>query len=177
MRESFAIGVILFVVGIFIAPPIGTAVFWVISALCFHKSYKIYHRQMSVEARSSIAETKLDIAPPVQSVSAVNPFVATFCAEATPNTIIRDSILKQYGLMDGSYILSQCLRPGMTEEMVRLSFGEPEDVSVQVSTRSRTETWKYDQIGKNRFRVHIHLKDGIVVRWKDGRSTLSSFEA
>jgi hypothetical protein len=171
MRENFVVGVLLFVVGIFVAPPIGTAVFWMISALCFFRSYRIYKRQFAIATRSSsnIKQASIEESDAVV-YSAINPLMSAYDQSGTPQAMIRDSVLKQYGLMDGSHILSQCLRKGMTEDMVRLSFGEPEGRDVEESASGRTEIWKYEQTGKNRFLLRVYLRDGVVVDWKDRRS-------
>lgn len=55
---------------------------------------------------------------------------------------------------------------GQTKAMLIESKGLPMDVTETVSSRHLKQTFKYDEVGRGRFRTKIHLRDGIVVGWE-----------
>jgi len=55
---------------------------------------------------------------------------------------------------------------GQTSEQLRDSLGSPSHVGNQTSTG---ETWKYGETGKNRYALHVNLRNGVVTDWKDNR--------
>lgn len=71
-----------------------------------------------------------------------------------------------YGEDVAARILSHQVWQGMTEEQLLESRGSPADVGREIIRERTRETWKYQQIGKNRFRERIYLENGIVIGWK-----------
>jgi hypothetical protein len=55
----------------------------------------------------------------------------------------------------------------MTDEQLIESWGIPDDKDTEIKRAMRKETWKYGQIGKNRFSDRIFLENGIVIGWKN----------
>lgn len=80
----------------------------------------------------------------------------------------RDSLVKKYGNVEvADRIMESEFWQGQTEEQLIDSIGEPIEVDQKVMRRKTVEVWKYEQTGKGRFALRIHLEDGIVVMWDD----------
>ncbi len=62
-------------------------------------------------------------------------------------------------IMNGEYWLD------MTEEQLVDSLKNPEDIDEKVTRTKTIETWKYGEIGKNRYKLKIKLENGIVTGW------------
>lgn len=55
---------------------------------------------------------------------------------------------------------------GMTEEQLIDSWGKPVAKDHRIYKTKISETFKYNQIGKNRFGSRVRLERGIVVGWE-----------
>jgi uncharacterized protein len=64
-------------------------------------------------------------------------------------------------------ILAHEVWQGMTDAQLIESRGNPSDVGLEIIREKRRETWKYHQIGRNRFRERIYLENGVVIGWKN----------
>ena len=71
-----------------------------------------------------------------------------------------------YGEEIASRIMAREIWQGMTDEQLVESRGSPSDVGREIIREKIRETWKYHQIGRNRFRERIYLENGIVIGWK-----------
>ncbi len=63
-------------------------------------------------------------------------------------------------------ILAGQVWQGMTAEMLRDSRGKPDDLDRSVYKKKVKETWKYTQVGKNRYKERILIEDDEVVGWR-----------
>ena len=78
----------------------------------------------------------------------------------------REALLQNYGdtrLVE--LIMRRMFWQGQTEEQLIDSLGRPLDIDERVFKTKTKETWKYNQIGKNRFGLRVTLENGIVVGW------------
>ena len=73
----------------------------------------------------------------------------------------------RFGSEIAKLIMSGSIHQGMTEEMVIESWGRPADIDKEVLKTKTRQTWKYNQMGTNRFRDRVLFEDGIVVGWKN----------
>lgn len=53
-----------------------------------------------------------------------------------------------------------------TLEQLEDSWGEPDDKDVKILKTKSKEIWKYDEIGKNRYRKIVTIENGLVVGWE-----------
>ena len=56
---------------------------------------------------------------------------------------------------------------GMSEEQLLNSLGRPTAKSQDVQKYKITETFKYNRMGKNRFKVRVRVANGTVVGWTE----------
>ena len=77
------------------------------------------------------------------------------------------SLIAKYGEQIADLILTRQVQQGMTAEQVIESRGDPTDSDREIRKAKTKETWKYGQIGKNRFSHRVYLEDGIVIGFKD----------
>ncbi len=75
-------------------------------------------------------------------------------------------LVARYGQEIAARILAREVWQGMTGEQLTASRGSPSDMGREIIKEKTRETWKYHQIGKNRFRERIYLENGIVIGWK-----------
>jgi hypothetical protein len=54
----------------------------------------------------------------------------------------------------------------MTEDQLLESWGGPADRDYEIRKSKTKETWKYGQIGRNRFTSRVFLENGAVIGWK-----------
>ena len=66
-------------------------------------------------------------------------------------------------------IVDRKLFEGMSDRQLHEAWGPPEEIAIDPHGRVRKETWLYGGDGRGRFRDHIHLHDGVVVKWKQLR--------
>jgi uncharacterized protein YecT (DUF1311 family) len=78
----------------------------------------------------------------------------------------RQRLVDKYGDCVADRILAHQIWQGMTEEHLIESWGSPADRDYEIKHSKTKETWKYGQIGRNRFRNRVFLENGIVVGWK-----------
>lgn len=78
----------------------------------------------------------------------------------------RRYLTKKYGPQEAAQIMAREVWQGMTAEQLTESRGRPADIGREIIRARTKETWKYGQIGKNRFQNRIYLEDGIVIGWK-----------
>jgi uncharacterized protein YecT (DUF1311 family) len=119
-----------------------------------------------------------------QPLSGLNPFfVVIFIVGAIIGAIVvynnikrreeerrraaeKQRLVTKYGAEIADRILAQVVWQGMTEEQLLESRGSPADKDYEIRKAISKETWKYGQIGKNRFSKRIFLENGIVTGWK-----------
>ena len=63
-------------------------------------------------------------------------------------------------------IMSGELFQGMTKEMLLEAWGEPDDLQEERVRSTIKQTWKYNEVGVNRFRDRVYLENDVVVGWK-----------
>lgn len=81
--------------------------------------------------------------------------------------IRREGLILKYGSLEiVDAIIGNKIWQGMTSEHLVDSWGQPEDVDTKVFKSKTSETWKYDEIGKNRFSQKIFLENSVVVGWQ-----------
>ena len=79
----------------------------------------------------------------------------------------RNSLLETYS--DESLVHRLMMRDvwqGMSLEQLIDSRGQPADKSIRVLKTKTVETFKYDQVGKNRFGLRVTVENGVVVGWE-----------
>ena len=54
---------------------------------------------------------------------------------------------------------------GQTQEQVVDALGQPTDIDQEVLKTKKREIWKYNQTGKNRFKLRLTIENGTVVGW------------
>ena len=64
-------------------------------------------------------------------------------------------------------IMQRLVWQGMTEEQLIDSWGRPAAKGQKIYKTKVTETFKYNQTGKNRFRSRVNVENGIVVGWEE----------
>jgi hypothetical protein len=62
-------------------------------------------------------------------------------------------------------IMAQQVWRGATMDQVIESWGKPVDIDETVTKHKRKETWKYLQVGQNRFKQRVFIENGHVVGW------------
>ncbi|MBV7428048.1 MULTISPECIES: DUF2845 domain-containing protein [unclassified Acidovorax] len=78
----------------------------------------------------------------------------------------RAALMAKYGDAEiVSKIMKKVFWQGQTGEQLRDSLGAPEDVDTKVMKTRHREIWKYNNSGKNRYRLRITLENGHVVGW------------
>jgi hypothetical protein len=60
-------------------------------------------------------------------------------------------------------IIDKKIWQGMTKEQLVDSWGSPVDTAQKVLKTKTTETFKYKQVGRNRFRSRVMLENGLVI--------------
>jgi hypothetical protein len=78
----------------------------------------------------------------------------------------RKMLIEKYGEETGLRIFEKRIWQGMTKEQLLDSWGRPADLDCTVYKTKTKETWKYNQIGKNRFNNRVYVENGAVVGWK-----------
>ena len=63
-------------------------------------------------------------------------------------------------------ILEGRIARGMTAEMVREVWGDPEDLDETVTKTKVKQQMKYGQTGKNRYATRVYVEDGVVTGWE-----------
>ena len=66
-------------------------------------------------------------------------------------------------------IISGELFAGMTKEMLLEAWGEPDDLQEERVRSTIKQTWKYDQVGVNRYENRVYLENDVVVGFKGRR--------
>jgi len=64
-------------------------------------------------------------------------------------------------------IIDKKIWQGMTKEQLVDSWGSPVDTAQKVLKTKTTETFKYKQVGRNRFRSRVMLENGLVIGWQE----------
>jgi uncharacterized protein len=88
-------------------------------------------------------------------------------AEERQRLAERQRLVVKYGEQAADLILARKVWQGMTDEQLIESWGSPDDKDSEIKRATRKETWKYGQIGKNRFSDRVFLENGIVIGWKN----------
>lgn len=78
----------------------------------------------------------------------------------------RQRLMEKY---NDEYIVDKLMKKmiwqGQTEEQVIDSIGSPLDVDQKVLKTKIKEIWKYEESGKNRYRLKVTIENGAVVGW------------
>jgi len=85
---------------------------------------------------------------------------------AQANNARRKRLMEKYGdaqVVDR--IMGKMIWQGMSAEQLIDSLGRPVATDRKVYKTKTSETYKYDQAGKNRFRRRVTIENGIVVGW------------
>lgn len=80
-------------------------------------------------------------------------------------TAERQALVDRFGEAAADLIAIGDPWQGATQPMIEAMLGPPADVARKVLKKSTRETWKYGQIGKNRFVAKIMFEDGVCVGW------------
>lgn len=78
----------------------------------------------------------------------------------------RQRLIAKYGDDIAERILKHLIWQGMTEDQLIESWGPPADRDYEVRHTKTKETWKYGQVGRNRFSSRVFIENGYVVGWK-----------
>jgi len=80
----------------------------------------------------------------------------------------RDYLIERFGsseVADG--IMAHKVWQGMTSEQLLESWGSPADTDETVYKTKTKRTWKYGNIGKNRYSQRVMLENDVVVGWQN----------
>lgn len=72
----------------------------------------------------------------------------------------KKSLIVKYGQKDATRILEKKIWIGMTKDMLKLSWGSPDDINRTVTSYTVHEQWVYGD-------VYVYVEDGIVTSWQD----------
>lgn len=92
--------------------------------------------------------------------------IGAFALNHLRNEARRKRLMAKYGdaeIVD--MIMTRTVWQGMTAEQLTDALGRPAATDRKVYKTKTSETYKYDQAGKNRFRRRITLENGVVVGW------------
>ncbi|MDR3375982.1 MAG: hypothetical protein P4L98_19840 [Ancalomicrobiaceae bacterium] len=79
----------------------------------------------------------------------------------------REFLIKKYNdISIVDMIMAGQICQGMSEDQLIDSWGHPVAVDRKAYKTKTTETFKYGQTGKNRFRNRVFVEDRVVVGWK-----------
>jgi len=79
----------------------------------------------------------------------------------------RERLTQKFGAAAAEKIERHEIWQGATVEMLVESRGTPAEVDERVMATKTKHVYKYDQFGKNRFRLRITIENGIVVGWEE----------
>lgn len=92
--------------------------------------------------------------------------IAIFIYQIYADKKRREYLLKKY---KDHQIVDRIMRKehwqGQTEEQLLDSLGKPIEIDERVMKTKTTETWKYNQQGKNRFGLRVTVENGLVIGW------------
>lgn len=63
-------------------------------------------------------------------------------------------------------IMQRLIWQGQSQEQLVESLGRPADIDQKVMKTKVKETWKYNQMGTNRFGLRITIENNIVIGWE-----------
>lgn len=86
--------------------------------------------------------------------------------EAKTNARWRAEIIGAYGPEIAEKIFDHNVWVGMSADHLRLSWGPPSDIEQTRTRKLVRETWKYNQVGVNRFEDRIFIENDEVSGWK-----------
>lgn len=72
----------------------------------------------------------------------------------------KEEMIKKFGTKDTQRILDKKIWIGMTKEMLKLSWGTPDDINRTVTSYKVSEQWVYGT-------QYVYIDDGIVTAWQD----------
>lgn len=85
--------------------------------------------------------------------------------EAERLRVRTEDLTQRFGADLAEVIINGQIQQGMTSEHLLESWGAPADVDQKVFKTKIKETWKYGEIGKNRYRNRVFLENEIIVGW------------
>ena len=81
-------------------------------------------------------------------------------------TLRKEQLITRFGPETAQLIMDQQIFRGMTKEMLEESWGQPDDLDEELIRSKKKQTWKYNQVGTNRYKNRVYLENGVVVGWK-----------
>jgi hypothetical protein len=75
-------------------------------------------------------------------------------------------LVSRFGIDAANLILAGDPWQGATKDMIQEMLGPPADVSTDVFKTRTSETWKYVQIAKNRYKARIKFENDVCVGWE-----------
>jgi hypothetical protein len=80
----------------------------------------------------------------------------------------REKLIERYGSIEVvDYIVSGRIWQGMSSEQLVEALGQPADIDQKVFKTKVSQTWKYDEVGKNRFSRRVFIENDVVVGWQE----------
>jgi len=73
-------------------------------------------------------------------------------------------LIKKYGVSNGTSIFNRIVKIGMTQQMVKEVYGEPDDINRTVTQYSSSEQWVY---GKGEDMELFYFENGKLTAWQD----------
>lgn len=91
--------------------------------------------------------------------------LATLAGEQARQAYAQE-LVARFGKESAGLILAGDPWQGATQEMIQEMLGPPHDTSKRVYKTKTSETWKYGEIAKNRYRSKIEFENGVCVGWE-----------
>jgi hypothetical protein len=79
----------------------------------------------------------------------------------------RDGLVARFGAENADRLLRREIWQGQTTEMLIEARGAPANIDERVTAKMTRHVYKYDQQGKNRYRLRVTLENGVVVGWEE----------
>ncbi len=78
----------------------------------------------------------------------------------------REELVARFGSEEiADAVIASKVWQGMSKDQLLESWGTPEDIDTKVYKMKTSETWKYGEIGKNRYSSKVFLENDFVVGW------------
>lgn len=78
----------------------------------------------------------------------------------------RNRLIDEYGEDTAELIMDGRIWQGQTDKQLVDSWGVADDKDIKILKTKSKEIWKYDKIGKNRYRKIVTIENGLVVGWE-----------
>ncbi len=125
---------------------------------------------------AGVAAAGVVVAQAASQLSAAGWAVLATCVVAAVATTVvwrirryrqrRLTLIRKYGDLDiVDCIMNRTVWKGETAEQLRESLGSPAAIDDQLRKTGKRQIWKYQRVGRNRYRQRVVLEDDIVVGW------------